>query len=147
MKKNRGFTLIELLVVVAIIALLLPSLSKARQLAKQTRCQGNLRGIGTALHQYMSQNNEVTLDGQRVCLDMRLFGPNAVGNDTATNPIFTNAGVGLLLILGTYMEQLVADGCTAIDGNVPWGSYGQFVFRSYLKPPESVDNESSMERT
>lgn len=54
--RGRAFTLIELLVVVAIIALLmailLPSLSSAREQGKKTKCLANLRAIGTALQQY-----------------------------------------------------------------------------------------------
>jgi prepilin-type N-terminal cleavage/methylation domain-containing protein len=48
----RGFTLIELLVVVAIIALLIailvPSIGQAKEKARSTVCQSNLRQIGTA---------------------------------------------------------------------------------------------------
>ena len=62
MKKKRAFTLIELLVVIAIIALLisilLPSLSRARELSKRTVCMANLRGIGQAAYIY-AQDGDV----------------------------------------------------------------------------------------
>lgn len=61
-RKWRGFTLIELLVVVAIIALLisilLPSLSRAREIAKRTVCSANLKGIGTSFKIYANDNEE-----------------------------------------------------------------------------------------
>ena len=58
---KRAFTLIELLVVVAVIALLiailLPSLGRAREKARQTICVGNLRNMGIAMVMYYQNNN------------------------------------------------------------------------------------------
>jgi len=55
-RRPRAFTLIELLVVVAIIALLiailLPSLSAAREQGKQAKCLANLKSIGLTLQAY-----------------------------------------------------------------------------------------------
>lgn len=62
MKKLKAFTLIELLVVVAIIALLisilLPSLSRARELSKRTVCASNLRGLGQAMYIYAQDGDK-----------------------------------------------------------------------------------------
>lgn len=61
-KRRNGFTLIELLVVVAIIALLisilLPSLSRAREIAKRTVCASNLGGIGRGIKVYANDNDD-----------------------------------------------------------------------------------------
>lgn len=61
-KRKLGFTLIELLVVIAIIALLisilLPSLSRARELSKRLVCAANLKGIGTSAKLYANDNFE-----------------------------------------------------------------------------------------
>jgi len=62
---KRGFTLVELLVVIAIIglliAILLPSLGKARDRAKTAVCASNLKEIGVAFRMYTeSENNGKT---------------------------------------------------------------------------------------
>ena len=60
--RRGAFTLIELLVVTAIIALLLavllPSLSRARESAKRTVCASNLRGLMQAVHLYANDNKD-----------------------------------------------------------------------------------------
>ena len=62
MMARRVFTLIELLVVVAIIAILaamlLPSLSKARDRVRMDVCNNNLRTFGVAWDMYCDENAE-----------------------------------------------------------------------------------------
>jgi len=58
---KRFFTLIELLVVVAVIAILMallfPSLSKARELARRSACIGNLKQTALAYASYLDENS------------------------------------------------------------------------------------------
>ena len=59
---QRAFTLLELLTVIAIIsmliALVMPSLSGARQRGKITKCEANIREITHATLRYVSQNDD-----------------------------------------------------------------------------------------
>jgi prepilin-type N-terminal cleavage/methylation domain-containing protein/prepilin-type processing-associated H-X9-DG protein len=63
LKPKNSFTLIELLVVVAIIAvliaLLLPSLKSARDVAKRVVCASQMRQYGMATQMYLYQYNQI----------------------------------------------------------------------------------------
>ena len=72
MRRKSGFTLIELLVVIAIIALLvsilLPSLNRARDMAKKTTCLVSLKQVGMG-HQYYAEENRDVLTPVQVGYD------------------------------------------------------------------------------
>jgi prepilin-type N-terminal cleavage/methylation domain-containing protein/prepilin-type processing-associated H-X9-DG protein len=85
--KARGFTLIELLVVVAIIslliAILLPSLSKARETARKAACLANLHAFGTAFYTYADTNRDQLPNGNPPG-----FVSPPWGDPTGTNALF-----------------------------------------------------------
>jgi prepilin-type N-terminal cleavage/methylation domain-containing protein/prepilin-type processing-associated H-X9-DG protein len=66
--RGVGFTLIELLVVVSIIgllvAILIPTLSKARAAAKATTCTTRLRSIGQGMISYANEYEDVLPPGR-----------------------------------------------------------------------------------
>ena len=90
MRRTKGFTLIELLVVIAIIALLvsilLPSLNRARELAKRAICGANLNSIGKGIALYQGEFEDafpwVTSPSTDVELDRATSEPDDRGADS-----------------------------------------------------------------
>ena len=80
MRHRNAFTLIELLVVIAIISLLvsilLPSLNRAKELARRAVCMSNQKALLVALHIYANEFDEaLPFD------TLRLATGNTVGGD------------------------------------------------------------------
>ena len=113
MKKIRAFTLVELLVVIAIIAmlvaLLMPALSRARELARRVQCGHNLHQIGNCIALYLNDFQE------RFPVVTTTHPMIASGNFTAVSPAQLYGEFGHALYNpNTYLGGVPAD----IDVNV-----------------------------
>jgi prepilin-type N-terminal cleavage/methylation domain-containing protein len=106
----RAFTLVELLVVIGIvavlIAILLPTLSRARDQANVAKCLANLRQIGSALIMYTNDNKgslpNVERDNSWKPWTVQFFGgPNPVADPvTGLNQRVNNVHRSLMKYMG-----------------------------------------------
>lgn len=73
-KRKSGFTLIELLVVIAIIAILaailFPVFARARENARRSACQSNMKQIGLGIAQYTQDYDEKLPNSSHAGADM-----------------------------------------------------------------------------
>jgi prepilin-type N-terminal cleavage/methylation domain-containing protein len=96
-RRNVGFTLVELLVVIAIIGvlvgLLMPAVQMARESARRTSCQNNLKQIALACTNHMQQHQHFPSGG---------WGKNWTG-DPNFSPGHAQPGGWIFAIL-PYME-------------------------------------------
>ncbi len=124
-KREKGFTLVELLVVIAIIALLvsilLPTLSRAKELAKRASCSANLHSLGRSVYMYANTFRDFIptfIDGPTD------FSPYTVGykyNEEAPARTYGNSRGWFALVKKGYVS-LGAFGCPS-DGKFNKDNY------------------------
>jgi len=139
-RRKLGFTLIELLVVIAIIAILaailFPVFAQAREAARKSSCQSNLKQIGTALAMYQQD-----YDGKFITSGA--LDPTSVadGNNLIR---FLQGGLNYLLQPYVKNDQLFhcpsdtganlwnRNGRTAAWSSFPWGNAPPSKTSSYM---------------
>ncbi len=129
---RKGFTLVELLVVIAIIgvlvALLLPAVQAAREAARRTKCQNNLKNIALAMMTYESAKKTFPSPAYMV--------PNASAQNTLSdNILYTNWLIELL------PQVEMANLYDRIDAvwNVPTAANSRRITDPVTKTPNDVE--------
>jgi len=116
--RRRAFTLVELLVVIGIIsvliAMLLPTLGKAREQAKKVSCASNMRQVGQAIFMYANDNKGFTPCYYRALAGYTAPQPTpSLGTFVGNLPPGIPGGLGLLFSdpkLGAGMQAYLKTG-------------------------------------
>lgn len=157
MKRKMPFTIIELLVVIAIIAILasmlLPSLNKARNVAKSSICTNNLKQLGIFQAMFAGDN-----EGRWIAVrDPKLFinGDNTQGVNTTYDSYGPSPGANLanrpyswILIREGYLPYPNMEGsntpfvCPFNGERLSSNANGRFHLRSYAMGFSSTTYEN-----
>lgn len=138
--RKNGFTLIELLVVIAIIAILaailFPVFSRAREMARRTSCQGNMKQISLGVRQYMQDYDEFYPQKGNTGYDG--FDENWAGHGG-----WTSGQVVLGDVLDPYLKSKQIWGCPSDSGvktsRVAGQRWSSYHFRHFLSSPPNYN--------
>lgn len=121
---RRAFTLVELLVVIAIVALLLailvPSLTRAREFTRRSVCRSQVHQLLGAVHTYAAANKSVLPEGKR----------NLVGAVRGEHCIWIGDHLYDLVRQQSGVHDLIA--CPNLPGFGYHNQYGWVIGYNYL---------------
>ncbi len=152
--RRRGFTLIELLVVIAIIAILMailmPSLSKVRDQARQINCAANLRQWNLIFNMYVGENDGKFYSGTDDAGYWWLYQLEEKQQDwkqseisfcpTATKPIYTSTSNLPAKVLNIYNAWGIF---TTANGQVP-GATRTYAGKTYALNKNGLNGSYSL---
>ena len=149
---SRGFTLIEVLVVIAIIALLtailMPTLSKARQQGRRAVCAANFTNVGRAYFMYATDHRSVlppswsggffsvVFDFEKTYFDRR-----KLGGDVFMCPTFEPGAAPNGDPIDWDHPQQRTDRPASAIGNRAWVQTGYSFWTHFVRDPHDVDRE------